>query len=348
MLRLPATALVAGFFLLLNTATVNAGPGEDWARITALDAGPQGSLRTKAEVQAAAVAHLGQQERALRDFLTAHASDERTFEARLRLARLLQIRADFEGAERLRAESRKLLETLALNATPAQRTELDFVRLTMLMRSRRAAAASHREELLTAARTFQSAHPGDRRVASALVEIASLYDAQPVQKRTILSEGRQLTDNDDLRRRIDDDLKRLDLLGTIPPLRGTTLAGKQWDIAEQQGKVVVAVFFADWSPPSVAAAIDARKALAALPQQKISVVGISLDGKPEAAAAILKQAGATWPVLCDGKGWMGPLVRELGVNTLPAIWLCDPKGRLRVLNAREALASQVQALLGER
>ena len=55
----------------------------------------------------------------------------------------------------------------------------------------------------------------------------------------------------------------------------------------------------------------------------------------------------TWPVIFDGKGWESPLIRELGINELPTVWLLDAKGRLRSLNALEGTAAQVRQLLKE-
>ena len=38
---------------------------------------------------------------------------------------------------------------------------------------------------------------------------------------------------------------------------------------------------------------------------------------------------------CDGHAWEGELVRSLGINTLPTVWVLDRKGRLLTLNARD-------------
>ncbi|HEX8294860.1 MAG TPA: hypothetical protein VF593_01050, partial [Chthoniobacteraceae bacterium] len=90
------TAVLAGF--LLVSAAVAGSPTEDWAAVTALDAGPQGQPRTMADARLAANRHLDQQERALRSFLASHPQDAKAFEASLRLARLLEIRAGFQDS----------------------------------------------------------------------------------------------------------------------------------------------------------------------------------------------------------------------------------------------------------
>ena len=82
----------------------------DWNRIVALDAGPKVQARTQNEVRQAAMMHLAQQEQALRSFLAAHPSDANAFEARLRLSRVMQIRADFEKSPKHRTEAKRLLD----------------------------------------------------------------------------------------------------------------------------------------------------------------------------------------------------------------------------------------------
>src|SRR5687768_9428563 len=70
----------------------------DWSRIVELDAGPKVQARSQQEARQIAMGHLDQQEQALRRFLSAHSGSAQSFEARLRLSRVLQIRADFENS----------------------------------------------------------------------------------------------------------------------------------------------------------------------------------------------------------------------------------------------------------
>ena len=119
-----------------------------------------------------------------------------------------------------------------------------------------------------------------------------------------------------------------------------TADGKAVDLADFRGKVVLVIFFAAWSPPSITALQNVQKSVTALPRGRMQVLGVSLDDKPEALAATIKQNAVTWPVGYDGKGWEGPLARSLGINSLPTLWLFDPKGRLRSLNALEGIAGQ--------
>lgn len=310
-----------------------------------LDAGPKVQARSQQEARQIAMGHLDQQEQALRRFLSAHPASAQSFEARLRLSRVLQIRADFENSSMHRAEARRLLDEAEKVAAPGQQKEVAFARIAYLMRSQRSAGELNREQLLNAMRGFQRDYPEDRRLPMLMVEIAKLLDAQPRQKRALLSDALVLAQNEELKARISDDLKRLDLLDQPLPLSFTSLQGEPFDMAKQAGRAVIIIFFADWSPPSTEAMAKVKTEMAKLPADQVQVVGISLDDKPEAAVNLLKEQGVNWPTACDGKGWVGPLVRGLGINTLPTVWLADTQGRLRSLNALDSLGTQVRQVL---
>ena len=76
---------------------------------------------------------------------------------------------------------------------------------------------------------------GDRRGPRLLVEAATVCDDVPNQKRDLLEEALRLTDEEPLKRRIADDLKRLDLLGKPLDLKMTALGGGEIEIANFAG-----------------------------------------------------------------------------------------------------------------
>ena len=348
-MKMRRTIFYLAVMLAFGLATAFAGDAEaDWKEIVALDAGPQEQPQTAEAARTMVLAHLAKQERALRGFLAAHPRDARVFETRLRLARLLQIRGDFEESDKLRAEGKKLLDDLEKTATPEQRVELDFSKVSRLMRNLREVTPARREGLLSAVRKFQTDHPGDRRIAALLAEVATLFDAQPKTKEELLAAAQPLATDDDLKGRIADDLKRVRLLGEEVPLAFTSAQGREIKLAELRGQPVLVVFFAAFSPPSLAAITSVQRAVAELPRGSVQVLGVNLDEKRETLDAVLKTRTVTWPVAFDGKGWESPLVRGFGINALPTVWLLDARGRLRSLNALENTAAQVRQISVER
>lgn len=318
---------------------------ESWQQITALDAGPSGQPRNAAEANALAVDHLRKQERALRTFLAAYPEDAKSFEARLRLIRLLEIRGGFEKSEKSMAEAGKMLAELDKAATAEQRVEVDFAKVTRLMRSARYSATTDRQQLLNAARSFHAHHPGDRRTAMLLAEVATLFDSQPKTKISLLQEANAATTDPNLRGRIADDLRRLDLLGQPLTLEAPSIQGGEVKLSQFLGRPVLIVFFADFSPPSTEAMTKVQRSVREIGRENVGVIGISLDQSRTALDSVVKGQAVDWPVIFDGKSWEGSLVRSLGINTLPTVWLVDREGYLRSLNALEGTTDQVRRLL---
>ena len=318
---------------------------EEWKALVALDAGPARGGVDATAVRAVALAHLDKQEAALRGFLARHSGDAHAWEGRLRLARLLQIRANVSENRKFLPEAARLLDELDKTATAEQRPEIDFARVTYFMRSLRNPSRADRERLLAMARRFQTNHPGDRRVAALLAEVAILFESQPATMRQLLGDARALATDPTLTAQISDDLKRAGFVGELVPLRFGTVQGTTFDLEEARGSVVLVIFFAVWSAESVAALERLRIATGKFPRAAFRVVGISLDARREPLVSLINARGITWPIGFDGKGWESPLVRTLGINTLPAAWLFDARGRLRSLNALDDPAGQVRQLL---
>ena len=334
--------------LLRASPCANAGDAEaEWQAVIALDAGPE-KPPSEEGAPDAVLRHLIKQDQALRIFLNGQPQDARAFEARLRLARLLQIRGDFEQSPKLRTEGERLLDSLDKSATPEQRVEVDFAKVTRLMRNLREVTSNQREELLFATRKFQIAHPTDRRLALLLTEVATLFDSQPKIKESLLADAQPLATDPDLQGRIADDLKRVRFLRKEVPLVVPTTPNPAIRPAEFRGRPLILIFFAAPSPPSLAAIPILQRTLARLPPGSVRVLGVSLDAQRNTLDAVIKSRAITWPVIFDGLGWESPLVRTLGINALPTVWLIDQRGHLRSLNALENTEAKVRELLQER
>ncbi|MDQ3621197.1 MAG: TlpA family protein disulfide reductase [Verrucomicrobiota bacterium] len=339
--------LIAVFVLGLALPAIGGTADEEWAAILALDGGPKTRPRSGAEAQALVLEHLGKQEQALRAFLQARPGDPHVFEARLRLVRLLALRAEMRGSENSAAEAERLLTQLKKSATPAQRAEIEFARLSVAMRRIAKDGAGDRDQLLARARRFQALYPADRRLGALFAEVATLFDLRPQIKKTLLLDAQAHAGDPELRQRLADDLRRLDLLGQPIELRGPGFPQAEVALQRYRGEPVLLIFFAVWSAPSLHALDVLRDTVARLPNSRVQVVGVSLDTKKEPLAALLKEKRISWPVLCDGEGWESARIRSLGINALPTVWLLDGKGRLRSLDALQGTADQVRQLIAE-
>jgi len=91
----------------------------------------------------------------------------------------------------------------------------------------------------------------------------------------LLQQARPKAQTDELRARIDDDLKRLALLGKPLAMQWTSVQGTRIDLDRLRGKVVLIYFFASWSPPSIAELAWVQQLSAA--SDAIQTLGICLD-----------------------------------------------------------------------
>ena len=336
-------------WLALAAASLG-GVNEDWQRILALEAGPPLKFSNREEARLLAVHQLDLQEPSLRAFVAAYPDDPRNIDARLRLAHLLAVRSDLESKPAAYAESMQILDDLEKSgATPRERlSDVAFARISLHMSRLQEPTPNERDDLLGQARIFQSRFPGDRRIAPLLTEIATLYDADPRQKEDLLDEALRNNPDAPLTRRINDDLKRISLLGKPLALGFTSTQGNKIDVQQFHGKVTLIYFFAAWSSPSVAGLGVVKGILSQFTKEEVQPLGISLDVDRAALSSELKTYDVGWPIYFDGMGWEGSLVRTLGINALPTVWLLDRGGNLRTLSSRDDTERLIRALLRER
>ena len=342
----PMPRRIFALLILFSVPLVASDAREDWTRVTALDAGPSATPKDPAEAQALILGHLDRQEKALRGFLAEHAGNPNAFEARLRLARVLNLRAELKD-EPKPAEAGVILDAAEKDAvTPARRTELDFAQLSHRMRSKQGKRPSpeERQGILEQTRSFERAHPEDRRVPALLAEVATLFDGNPKTKESLLQKAKKGTRDPVVKAQIDDDLKRLGFFGKPLALRFTALDGRRADVKDWRGKVVVVVFFATWSEPSKAGLAELQQAVEKAGAKTI-LAAISLDTDRTALENFLREKKIACPVAWDGKGWSSPLMQALGINALPTAWLLDGKGVLRSLDALDEPSDQIRRLI---
>jgi thiol-disulfide isomerase/thioredoxin len=347
------------FLLWLTPAAASAADADiAWTNIEQLRRGPtQPAADAPEEVVKAMRSHLAAQEKALAEFIARHPDDPRRFEAEIEYAGVLST-LGASLSDRLRVE--KALQRLAAverskSAPFAIRADAAFQRITITMQTVNLAAAERpgetsraRNTIVESAQNFAGNYPEDRRAARLLAEAATLLDDQPSRKRKALEQAETLARDAATRQRIQDDLTRLALLGQQTDLSFDTLPGRRWSVADQRGRVTVVIFWAGWSPPSVAWLAEFAKFARTLPGQRISIATVSLDKQTGNASETLQKLGlSAWPTACSGAGWEDPLVRRLGINALPTVFVFDKEGRLRTLNARRGYEPLIRQLVVE-
>lgn len=330
-----------------------------WAVVEELRQGPgKPAADAPEEVVKSMRAHLGAQERVLAEFITRHPDDPRRYEAELEYAGVLAtLGASLTDRSRVEKSLQRLAALERSKSAPSDvRADAAFQRITTTMQTINLAAAERpgetaraRNTILESAQNFAATYPEDRRAARLLAEAATLLDDQPVRKERTLEQARGLARDEATKQRINDDLTRLGLLGETMDLSFDTLRDGRWSLADQRGRVTVVVFWAGWSPPSVAWLAEFGRFARDLPGGSVAIATVSLDKKKGNAVETLSKLGISgWPTACSGAGWEDPLVRRLGINALPTVFVFDKQGRLRTLNARQGYESLIRQLVAEK
>jgi|TARA_B110000116_G_scaffold144522_1_gene125315 thiol-disulfide isomerase/thioredoxin len=138
-------------------------------------------------------------------------------------------------------------------------------------------------------------------------------------------------------------------VGEVMELKFTSLAGKEIDLADMKGKVVLIDFWATWCGPCIAELPNVRKAYEDYHDKGFEIIGISLDkAKDEAKLkSFVKDENMPWPQAFDGKGWDTDLAQQYGISSIPATFLVGKDGKIVSSNLRgPALSSAVKKELG--
>ncbi|MGB8356575.1 MAG: redoxin domain-containing protein [Chthoniobacteraceae bacterium] len=342
--------VICAFFLSIIANFAFADALQDWQQIIALDAGPKGDAQTREQARQLMIQNFDQQQRALQLFIAAYPADTHATEASMRLSHLLAVRSDLEGKPEYYTAATKILDKLETSPTtpPGKLPDVAYARITLLMHHTPNPDETQRQTLMAYVRQFQKDYPSDHRSANLLAEMASLYDSDPQTKREILDEALRNAGDDGVKQRINDDFKRLAMLGRPVELKFDSVQDEPIDVTKYRGKVVLVYFFANWAKPSILGLVEVKRIVDQFPKTKVQAIGISLDKSKEALAATMTKTGIDFPVYFDGKGWESPLARSLGINALPTAWVLDRSGNLRTLNAMNSTEAVITQLLQEK
>ncbi|MGH8047588.1 MAG: peroxiredoxin family protein [Chthoniobacterales bacterium] len=348
--RCARTLLVLAGLFVLEALPARADADGDWAVIVKLDAGPGALPASRDDALRLARGHFAKHRAALLAFIEDHPKDPRVLDAKLRL---ISIRATLGAMENKPAEVKSaLLELMALEKSPdvprARQPDVAFRRISLQMQTAEGRPDEIREAIVIAARNFAIRYPEDKRAPRLLVEAATQCDEDPRTMRELLTTAQMLSKEPALNARIADDMRRLNALGKLVNAKFSTIQGGTVDLAALRGNVVVLLFWAAESPPSLLWMQQFRDAISDIPPQGLRIILVSLDESRKPLDQAIQQFSIPWPINFDGKGWENAVARPFGINAIPTVWVLDRKGILRALNARESYDTWIRRLQLER
>ena len=109
----------------------------------------------------------------------------------------------------------------------------------------------------------------------------------------------------------------------LPPLAGTDLQGKAWDLAALRGRAVLVNFWATWCAPCKEE-MPALQTLAELEGERLAVLAVNAREPLPRVRRYAQATGLTLPVLPDPQG---AITRAWGVTVFPTTVLIDREGR---------------------
>ncbi|MDX2542489.1 TlpA family protein disulfide reductase [Streptomyces sp. WI04-05B] len=140
-----------------------------------------------------------------------------------------------------------------------------------------------------------------------------------------------------------------------PDLSGPTVDGKQLDVADYKGKVVVINLWGSWCPPCRAEAPNFVKVSKDTADQGVRFVGINTrDTDTAPAKAFEKQYGVTYPSLYDPTGRLMLRFKKgtLNPQAIPSTVVIDRTGKIaaRTLQAlsEDRLREMLAPVLAEK
>ncbi|MGZ5546029.1 MAG: TlpA family protein disulfide reductase, partial [Limisphaerales bacterium] len=233
------------------------------------------------------------------------------------------------------------------NATEDERVKVRISEVVRIAEKKgEVGTAAFNTEAEKGVREIMKEFPKSQRPYQLLVELAGLSEPEKAKQlltdvvnSSVASEG----DKESAK----GTLAKMDRVGKPVDIKFKAVDGREVDLTNMKGKVVLVDFWATWCGPCVAEIPHVKEAYAELHPKGFEIVGISLDSDKAKLTKYIADKQMDWPQYFDGKSWGNEIATRYDIHSIPAMWLIDKKGNLHDINARGDLKSKVEKLLAE-
>ena len=319
---------------------------ELWAYFQALQRGPQGQGNTPEE-RAKALGEFVNELRATAErFASKYPNDPRRWEARLTATRLLQKIANAIP----QAEVEKLYkEAAAAGDAPADIKAR--ARLGLIQMHREALRPDQPKEKVLAVDaeivSFLNDFPGNDQLPTLAAQRAALWDRRDPARATAILEEYSKHPNANVAEEATGQLRFKNIQKEPLALKFTAIDGREVDLEQMRGKVVLIYFWSASNGPSVEELSKIAAVYSKFREKGFEAIGISHNRDKEKFLAMVKDKNVPWPQYFDGKGQQNDISRRYALRNIPAMWLVNKSGFVVYTDARGELEELVGKLLAE-